>query len=73
MPVQTRSMTKMKEENYMSNTDCNKEDLRKIIDKFNIINNTPTFLLGSICLYPIFLVGFSLIFSGVYYINLIFS
>lgn len=71
MAVQTRSMTKMKSDNYMSNVDYNKEELKKIIDKFDTIYNTPTFILGSICMYPVILASITLFFSGIYYLNLI--
>ena len=69
MPVQTRSMTKIQSSDYMSNIDCNKEELRKIINKLNDSSS----IFENICAYPIFLVGISLVFSGIYYLNLIVS
>jgi hypothetical protein len=69
MPVKTRSMTKLKSDDYMSNIECNKEELRKIIYKLNGTTST----IESVCMYPIYLVGISLVFSGIYYLNLIVS
>jgi hypothetical protein len=69
MTVQTRSMTKIQSSDYMSNIDCNKEDLKKIINKLNNTSN----IVENVCMYPIFLTGISIVFSGIYYLNLILS
>ena len=66
MPVQTRSMVRAKnnepdpiKDNYVSNIEFNKEEF------INLMNNTPTFLLGNICIFPAVLV---LVLAGVYYL-----
>ena len=66
MPVQTRSMVRAEnndpdpiKDNYVSNIEFNKEEF------INLMNNTPTFLLGNICIFPTVLV---LVLAGVYYL-----
>jgi hypothetical protein len=69
MPVQTRSMTSHMDD--FTHIEYNQEELKRIIYKFNPQYSTPMTILGVMLMYPIYLVGISIIFSGVYYLNLI--
>ena len=69
MPVQTRSMTADMDD--VTHIEYNQEELKRIIHKFNPQYSTPITILGVMLMYPIYLAGISIIFSGVYYLNLI--
>ena len=69
MPVQTRSMTSQMDD--FTHIEYNQEELKRIIYKFNPQYSTPMTIAGLILMYPIYLAGFTIIFSGVYYLNLI--